>query len=105
MADHQQQGVPLPAGASEEMSYRHVVERRAMEAAALQRQQLQQQQQQQMQMQLAAGRAAAGPAASFREVVEAFAEANGITFLPKPGRQQEGKQVSKSCVLSDVPPL
>ncbi|CAN0153455.1 unnamed protein product, partial [Laminaria digitata] len=32
--------------------------------------------------------------ASFRDVVEAFAEANGVMFLPKPGRQHEGKQAS-----------
>lgn len=66
-----------------------------MEAAALQRQQLQQQQQQQQQIQAQQSMAAgAGPAASFREVVEAFAQTKGVLFIPKPGRQHEGKQVS-----------
>lgn len=94
MADHQKQGVPLPPGASEEMSYRLVVERRSMEAAALRRQQLEQQQQQKQHVSGAAGGGGGASTASFREVVEAFAGANGVTFLPKPGRQYEGKPVS-----------
>ena len=32
-------------------------------------------------------------AMSLREAVEAFAQANDLTFMPKPGRQHEGLQV------------
>lgn len=102
MQDHQQQGVPLPAGASEQMDYIRVVERRRMEAATLHQQQLQQQQLQQQHMRAgaaAAGGVGTGPiTASFRDVVESFAEANGVMFLPKPGRQHEGKQASVFAV-------
>ncbi|CAM9981051.1 unnamed protein product [Discosporangium mesarthrocarpum] len=55
-----------------------------------------------------------GGAASFREVVESYAEANGVTFLPKPGRQHEGKQMysfggvsvflDQSVVFAEAPP-
>lgn len=93
MQDHQHQGVPLPPGASEQLSYELVVERRAIEAAAA-RQQHRAQQQQQAQMQAQMGGGSNGrAAASFREVVEAFAESHGVLFVPKTGRQHEGKQV------------
>lgn len=60
-----------------------------MEAASVARQQ--QMQQQQKAQEGVGGR---GPTtASFRDVVEAFAEANGVMFLPKKGRQHEGKQI------------
>lgn len=97
MQDHQQQGVPLPAGASEQMDYIRVVERRRMEAATLHQQQQLQQQHLRAGAATAGGGVGTGPiTASFRDVVEAFAEANGVMFLPKPGRQHEGKQAS-SC--------
>ncbi|CAN0476196.1 unnamed protein product, partial [Ectocarpus sp. 8 AP-2014] len=36
--------------------------------------------------------------ASFKDVVEGYAAQNGVMFLPKPGRQHEGKQASL-CVI------
>lgn len=99
MQDHQKQGVPLPPGASEQMDYIRVVERRRMEAATLRQKQQQQQQLQRQQQQLQSGVGRVATTASFRDVVEAFAEASGIMFLPKPGRQHEGKQVRVVCLF------
>lgn len=104
MKDHQNQGVPLPPGASEQMDYIRVVETRRMEATAARQQQLQQQQrlqqQQQQQQQMKAG--SVRVTSSFRDVVEAFAESSGVMFLPKPGRQHEGKQASAVAILFDA---
>ena len=63
-----------------------------MEAAAAR------QQQQRLEQQAAAeggtGAGGRGPTtSSFRDVVEAFAGANGVMFLPKKGRQHDGKQL------------
>lgn len=92
MQDHQRLGVPLPAGASEQMDYMRVVEHRRMEAATAR-------QRENASAAAAAAAAAAeearsrGPTtASFKDVVEGYAAQNGVMFLPKPGRQHEGKQ-------------
>jgi tuftelin-interacting protein 11 len=50
-----------------------------------------------------ANASAQGHSVSFKEVVEEFAQRNGVTFLPRMGRLQEGKQVfqfgKSSCFL------
>ncbi|CAM9450611.1 unnamed protein product, partial [Ectocarpus fasciculatus] len=77
MQDHQRLGVPLPAGASEQMDYMRVVEHRRMEAATAR-------QHENASAAAAAAAAAAeearsrGPTtASFKDVVEGYAAQNG----------------------------
>ena len=52
--------------------------------------------------------AGAGPDAaepSLRQLVEAFAEEQGVELLPKAGRRQDGLQVLLACLLKAVPCL
>ena len=96
----------LPQGVVPGNSYFEVVERRKKDMAAVKRLQ-------ELRADYATPRGdfsagvggSAGPASSvtFKDFVEEFAKRNGIEFLPRTGRLQEGKQVyqfgKSSCYL------
>ena len=96
-------GLPIPPGVAENMSYFRVVERRNVEAAAARR--LKEIQSQGQHDSGPGGGRAPGSTVgiSFKEVVEKFAEDNGVIFMPREGRMHEGKQVwqfgTRLCII------
>eukprot|EP00752_Nemacystus_decipiens_P009688 g8655.t2 len=90
MQDHEHQGVPLPACATEREDYPRMLKLRRKEAAKAQHQRLSRPD---GGAAVEDARGGGLPTASFKDVVEEYAVRSSLGFLPKPGRQRDGRQI------------